>query len=327
MSFKFFKFFFFLLIGLFLLKWVYDFFGSPDSIKLINENKSNLHWIIFAHIPTLYFDAIAWQVFIKNKRLSILWTFLITWVSQASGKFFPTGTISGEFIRVYLGVKRGLTIYESSSTVFADLIIATFSLFLISIFSLLVVTFDSISFFNNQKSLYLYVSIFLMFLGCIFFYFFVKLRLIKFLLKKENIFGFRLNKKNLRILFKIDFSLFLLSRNRLNLLKALLSRLLGWIAGAFEIYVFLFIIGVDASLLDVILIEAFTGIVRAVAFFIPAGLGVQELAFVLIGNYVGLGDTVAFSIAIGRRIREIIVGVPAVLIWIFVFYNKKEKRA
>ena len=35
MSFKFFKFFFFLLIGLFLLKWVYDFFGSPDSIKLI----------------------------------------------------------------------------------------------------------------------------------------------------------------------------------------------------------------------------------------------------------------------------------------------------
>ena len=80
-------------------------------------------------------------------------------------------------------------------------------------------------------------------------------------------------------------------------------------------------------MLDVILIEAFTGIVRAVAFFIPAGLGVQELAFVLIGNYVGLGDTVAFSIAIGRRIREIIVGVPAVLIWIFVFYNKKGKRA
>ena len=242
MSFKFFKFFFFLLIGLFLLKWVYDFFGSPDSIKLINENKSNLYLIIFAHIPTLYFDAIAWQVFIKKERLSVLWTFLITWISQASGKFFPTGTISGEFIRVYLGVKRGLTIYESSSTVFADLIIATFSLFMISIFSLLVVTFDSISLFNNQKSFYLYVSLFLMFLGCIFFYFFIKLRLIKFLLKKENIFGFRLNKKNLRILFKIDFSLFLLSRNRLNLLKALVSRLLGWIAGAFEIYVFLFII-------------------------------------------------------------------------------------
>jgi uncharacterized membrane protein YbhN (UPF0104 family) len=101
---------------------------------------------------------------------------------------------------------------------------------------------------------------------------------------------------------------------------------LGWIAGALEIYVFLFIIGVDASLLDVILIEAFTGIVRAVVFFIPAGLGVQELAFVLIGNYVGLGDTVAFSMAIGRRIREIIVGVPAVLIWVFVFNNKKGKR-
>ena len=327
MSLRYIKFLFFLLIGLFLLKWVYDFFGSPESIKLINENKSNLHWIIFAHIPTLYFDAIAWQVFIKNNKLSILWSFLITWISQASGKFFPTGTISGEFIRVYLGVKRGLTIYESSSTVFADLIIATFSLFLISIFSLVILAFDNISFLNNKKSFYLVISLFLMLLGCLFFYLFVKLRLIKFLLKKENIFGFKLNKKNKKILFKIDFSLFRLSQNKLNLSRAILFRLLGWVAGAFEIYVFLLIIGVEASLMDVILIEAFTGIVRAVAFFIPAGLGVQELAFVLIGTYVGLGDTVAFSIAIGRRIREIIVGVPAVLIWIFVFYNKKEKRA
>lgn len=327
MSLRYIKFLVFLLIGLFLLKWVYDFFGSPESIKLINENKSNLHWIIFAHIPTLYLDAIAWQVFIKNNKLSILWSFLITWISQASGKFFPTGTISGEFIRVYLGVKRGLTIYESSSTVFADLIIATFSLFLISIFSLVILAFDNISFLNNKKSFYLVIPLFLMLLGCLFFYLFVKLRLIKFLLKKENFFGFKLNKKNQKILFKIDFSLFRLSQNKLNLSRAILFRLLGWVAGAFEIYVFLLIIGVEASLMDVILIEAFTGIVRAVAFFIPAGLGVQELAFVLIGNYVGLGDTVAFSIAIGRRIREIIVGVPAVLIWIFVFYNKKEKRA
>ena len=108
-----------------------------------------------------------------------------------------------------------------------------------------------------------------------------------------------------------------------------LIRLLGWISGAMEIYVFLWIINVEASFVDVILIEAFTGLIRSIVFFIPAGLGIQELAFVLIGNYVGLSDSVSFSMALGRRIREIAVGVPAILTWFFVFegIGKKGSRS
>ena len=104
-----------------------------------------------------------------------------------------------------------------------------------------------------------------------------------------------------------------------------MTRLLGWIFGAIEIYVFLLIIGIEVSFIDVILIEAFTGIMRSVAFFIPAGLGVQELAFVLIGNYIGLSDSISFSMAIGRRIRELVVGLPAVLTWLIVFGEGRKK--
>ena len=74
-----------------------------------------------------------------------------------------------------------------------------------------------------------------------------------------------------------------------------------------------------ASFVDVILIESFTGIMRAVAFFVPAGIGVQELAFVAIGSYVGLSPSISFSIAIGRRIREFLVGVPAIIAWFGIF--------
>ena len=76
---------------------------------------------------------------------------------------------------------------------------------------------------------------------------------------------------------------------------------------------------VNVSILDVILIESFTGIVRAIAFFVPAGIGVQELAFVGIGSYVGLSPSVSFSIAIGRRVREFLVGVPAIVAWLGIF--------
>ena len=325
MNIKYIKVFLFFLIGIFLFKWVYEFFGSKESLELITENKSKLFFIILIHIPTLFFDAMAWKVFIKNENFSILWSFIITWVSQASGKFFPTGTVTGEFIRIYLGTKKGLSFHESSSTVFADLVIATFSLFLIASFSFLVVLSNNVIFFQNDNSFYIVISLLILLSGCVFFYFFINRRLLRFFLNLKNPLNFKLKRNNIKLLLKIDYSLFKISSNKLNIFKATITRLLGWISGALEIYVFLMIINVEVSFVDVILIEAFTGLIRSVVFFIPAGLGVQELAFVIIGSHVGLSDSVSFSMAIGRRIREIGVGLPAILTWFFVFEGLGKK--
>lgn len=325
MNIKYIKVFLFFLVGIFLFKWVYEFFGSKESLELITENKSKLFFIILIHIPTLFFDAMAWKVFIKNENFSILWSFIITWVSQASGKFFPTGTVTGEFIRIYLGTKKGLSFHESSSTVFADLVIATFSLFLIASLSFLIVLSNNVIFFQNDNSFYIVISLLILLSGCVFFYFFIKRRLLKFFLNLKNPLNFKLKRNNIKLLLKIDYSLFKISSNKLNIFKATITRLLGWISGALEIYVFLMIINVEVSFVDVILIEAFTGLIRSVVFFIPAGLGVQELAFVIIGSHVGLSDSVSFSMAIGRRIREIGVGLPAILTWFFVFEGLGKK--
>ena len=325
MNIKYIKVFLFFLIGIFLFKWVYEFFGSKESLELITENKSKLFFIILIHIPTLFFDAMAWKVFIKNENFSILWSFIITWVSQASGKFFPTGTVTGEFIRIYLGTKKGLSFHESSSTVFADLVIATFSLFLIASLSFLIVLSNNVIFFQNDNSFYIVISLLILLSGCVFFYFFIKRRLLKFFLNLKNPLNFKLKRNNIKLLLKIDYSLFKISSNKLNIFKATITRLLGWISGALEIYVFLMIINVEVSFVEVILIEAFTGLIRSVVFFIPAGLGVQELAFVIIGSHVGLSDSVSFSMAIGRRIREIGVGLPAILTWFFVFEGLGKK--
>lgn len=325
MNIKYIKVFLFFLIGIFLFKWVYEFFGSKESLELITENKSKLFFIILIHIPTLFFDAMAWKVFIKNENFSILWSFIITWVSQASGKFFPTGTVTGEFIRIYLGTKKGLSFHESSSTVFADLVIATFSLFLIASLSFLIVLSNNVIFFQNDNSFYIVISLLILLSGCVFFYFFINRRLLRFFLNLKNPLNFKLKRNNIKLLLKIDYSLFKISSNKLNIFKATITRLLGWISGALEIYVFLMIINVEVSFVDVILIEAFTGLIRSVVFFIPAGLGVQELAFVIIGSHVGLSDSVSFSMAIGRRIREIGVGLPAILTWFFVFEGLGKK--
>ena len=314
------KFIIFLFLGIFLFKWVYDFFGGTEAIDLIYKKRNNLYLLVLAHIPTLYFDSLTWFVLLKKRSLSFLWSFIITWIAQTSGKFFPTGNVTGEFVRIYLGIKKGLSPHEASSTVFADLILATFSLFIIGLFSFFLVIFKDSSLIDSNYSHYIYFSLILIFFGCIFFYFLIRRRLLKHFIRKYNsIFNVKLNKKTILFFIKLDISLYYLTKRKVAVTKALFFRLIGWIAGAFEIYIFLLIMDVNVSILDVILIESFTGIIRAIAFFVPAGIGVQELAFVAIGSYVGLSPSVSFSIAIGRRIREFLVGVPAIVAWLGIF--------
>ena len=49
------------------------------------------------------------MVFVLLKKIFFfLWSFIITWIAQTSGKFFPTGNVTGEFVRIYLGIKKGI---------------------------------------------------------------------------------------------------------------------------------------------------------------------------------------------------------------------------
>ena len=318
-----FKFFIFLIFGIFIFHWVYKFFAGPESIKLILNAKYKIFYLIIAHIPTLFFDTLAWSILMVKNKLSIKTTFVITWISQTSGKFIPSGNITGEFVRFYLARRSGQKFSDASSSVLMDLFIATFSLFIIGLLALIFIVFSLKSNFILDKYQYLIMALVLISLGSLFFLLIIRKRIISKLLASTKKFEF-LSKKNVYNLIRLDISLNKLSYRKKRLLSAVLLRLIGWIAGAFEIYIFLWIIGVDAKVTDVIIIESVTAIIRSAAFFIPSAIGVQELAFVIVGELVGYSGIVSFSIAMGRRLREIMVGIPAIITWIFII--KKQSN-
>ncbi len=317
------RFFIFFLIGLFIFLWVYNFFSGEESVKLILENKYKLILLIFAHIPSLYFDSYAWLVLMTKNRLSNTSAFLITWISQTSGKIFPTGNITGELVRVYLAKKSGQTFSYASTTVLVDIFLATISLLIFGIFSFILILFKDSSLILENGFTYLILSMFLIFMATILFVMIIRNRLLYVLLKKipfkDNL---KLDRSKIISILRLDYLLYKLSHEEGVLFKSLAFRLLGWLAGAFEIYIFLLIIDVDANFLDVIIIESITAIIRSIAFFIPAGLGVQELAFVMIGEILGFSYTTSFSIALGRRLREVMVGIPAIFYWYLQFKKK-----
>ena len=144
--------FLFLLIGLFILKWVYGVFEGEEAIKIIRNNFGKFYILVIAHLPTLFFDSLTWYILISKNKLSFLWALTITWIAQTSGKFLPTGNITGELVRIYLGLKKGLSTYESTSTVLIDLVLATFSLFFIALISYLILVLNDFSLLDLKKN-------------------------------------------------------------------------------------------------------------------------------------------------------------------------------
>ena len=316
-----------LILSGFFAFWIFNFFSGPEAVSYIVNNYAKLWLLLFAHLPSLIFDSLAWMVLMTKKKLKFLWCLCITWISQTSGKFLPTGNITGEFVRIYLGVQKGMSPNHSSSTVIADLAIATFSLLLVSILSFSIfwgIKEDSSQLDEGLE--YILLSIFFMILASILFCFSIRKRFLKYILKKTSHYFKSYNKKFRSIsksLLKFDYELYKLSFRINILLYSLFFRLLGWLGGAFEIYIFLRIINIEISPIDAILIESFTGIIRAFVFFIPAGIGVQEFAFVIVGTFLGFSSPVSLSIAISRRVREVLVGIPAILGW-YLMFNKKS---
>ncbi|SEP76119.1 putative membrane protein [Faunimonas pinastri] len=91
--------------------------------------------------------------------------------------------------------------------------------------------------------------------------------------------------------------------------------LVAWFEGMLETGLVLWLMGHPLSLADLLVLESLTTAIRSVAFFIPGALGVQEGAFLAIGALVGLPAEAALALALIKRAREIILGVPGLLLW------------
>lgn len=104
-------------------------------------------------------------------------------------------------------------------------------------------------------------------------------------------------------------------RDRRAVAKGALWHLVSWIVGAVEVWLALKVCGSDATFADALILESLGQAVRSAAFFVPAGLGVQEGGFLLLGVFLGIPPEIALSVSLIKRIRDIAIGAPVVLVW------------
>jgi putative membrane protein len=88
-----------------------------------------------------------------------------------------------------------------------------------------------------------------------------------------------------------------------------------WLLGGVEIWLTLFALGVPTTLTKCLIVESLGTAARSAGFFVPGALGIQEVALVLVGGLVGISPQSAMLLAIVKRLRDVVLGVPALLVW------------
>jgi putative membrane protein len=84
---------------------------------------------------------------------------------------------------------------------------------------------------------------------------------------------------------------------------------------AMEIWLALHFLGAPVSFAEALVIESLIQALSSAAFFVPAGLGIQEGGFIVIGGALGLEPATCLALAGARRIRDLVIYVPGLIAW------------
>jgi glycosyltransferase 2 family protein len=81
---------------------------------------------------------------------------------------------------------------------------------------------------------------------------------------------------------------------------------LGWALGTLEVLAIFYAVGIPISAREALAIEALASVVKALAFFIPGSLGVQDGGNVLLLTLFGYPSSFGLTFSLVRRMRELL---------------------
>lgn len=97
--------------------------------------------------------------------------------------------------------------------------------------------------------------------------------------------------------------------------RSFACHLISWLLGGFEVMLALHLVGVSVDFREALIIESLGQAFRAVGFAIPGALGVQEGGYIIVCGLFGISPQAAIGLSLLKRIREVALGIPALIAW------------
>lgn len=264
------------------------------------------------YLPFVVLPALAWRLLFPPGRAPRLRVLLAgSWISLAINWLLPVAQVGGELARARIAHRHGSTGREALASVVIDKSVQV----AVQLALTLIALTASLAFYPDERVL----------LGAIAFLVLFSLLLVAFVRAQQRGIFARVSAFAQRMTpafsaspdtaAGIDDALRDGWSRRGRWLGAF-ALLLGFrIALLVEVLLAMHLLGHDVTIVEALIIEGLSQTIRSVSFIIPGSLGAMEGGLVLVGAAMGIPQPVAFSLALCKRVREIVLGVPALIGW------------
>jgi putative membrane protein len=102
--------------------------------------------------------------------------------------------------------------------------------------------------------------------------------------------------------------------------------LFAWCGSGIWLWVVFHVLGTPITLGSAIAIQSLLEGLRSAAVFIPAAVGIQEAGYAALAPLFGIAPETGLAASLVRRARDIVVGIPVLLIWQWIEARHARKK-
>lgn len=267
-------------------------------------------WVMVSTFCAYLLASIGWQYCIgKTARNIPMWKlFMVRLVGEKVSLFNPTSIVGGDLMKVMLlrdGQTKQTEVVGSVIISRLMMIVTQLTLFIIAMLCMTFVSGKSLVIEAKLMLIATSVCLLLIVLG---YYFLLPTR------ERQNSSDQKNNKigrlldrlKNIRA----QLASFYKDRPR-DFALAFLFFSLHWIAGSFEFYIIMGLLGYDISVLQALLLDMGVIVIKSTGAFIPGQIGIEEIGNKMMLMLAGFtSGTVWLAVSVLRRFRQ--------LVWLFI---------
>lgn len=288
--------------------------GSAILIPLAHAGPVLL-WLVPLHALPIFLDSLGWRVLLGRWHASRVGSlFWIATVREAVNRLLPAANIGGELVGIRLLAERGIDGVVAAASVTSEVVLTVISQYLfvlIGVLCLLRLTHtvqvvdDVVIGLGASLPLVVLLAVLLRY-GSVF----ERLERLAVRLLGEPALSFLAGQST-----RLDAAIRELCSDWPRLLTSMAWQVTGMVSGSLETWLALRWLGHPVHFGAAVALESLTMTVRNFAFFVPAGLGVQEASLVGFGALLGINGELALALSLVKRMREILFGMPALLSW------------
>jgi putative membrane protein len=264
-------------------------------------------------IPVLL-DALAWwALFPKAERLSLWQLFWMRWIGESVSTLVPSAAVGGDVVRARLAALHGASVASAAASVLVDITLGVFVQIGFTLLGLgLIVSATGHQGFVRPTLIGAVIGV----LAIIGFYVVQRLGMFRFVGKMIARLA---NAPEWHSLVNSGQSLDEAIRRQYARRRGVIG-CCAWTAtslvfGSGEIWIALHALGLEATLVNALILQSMVLTIRSAVFPVPGALGVQEGGYVVVGNLLGIPGDAAFALSLIARVRELILGIPGLISW------------